>query len=287
MELQQSPLYATYIQRLGWKILISEGTHIFIRKIPFIGTLAKIQRFETLPYLPILIPKLKLLGVTTIAAEASLVIKQSPYDEWIQSISKFFTIYREPFMATKTIRISLAPSEKTLFAALTEAKRRAVRKSVKNSITIQVEPNITGLMKIKARGAGLFGSLTTYGADIVWEEFSKKNQAYTLLAYEKDSTTPVAGVLLLLCDSIAYYWIAGASHRGKQLFSPTHLVWESLVLSKKLGCKYFDFLGVWDERIPKQNTSWKGFTKFKEGFGGTYQYYPLSKKWNHHLLPSF
>ena len=46
------------------------------------------------------------------------------------------------------------------------------------------------------------------------------------------------------------------------------LVWEAFKLAKKRGCQIFDFEGIYDERFPKAGTAWKGFTKFKEGFGG-------------------
>ncbi len=275
MELQQSPPYVSYIRRLGWKTESIDQTTIFIRKIPFVGTLAKIQRFDTPPFIPKLIPFLALHGATTIAAEPSLTVSQDTYSVWLTSVSKFFKLYREPFMATKTIRIPLKNNEQTIFSRLTEAKRRAVRKAQKNNIIIDATPNIAGLMSIKAKGAGLFGSITTYGADIVWEEFVKEKKAFTLLAYEKGTKRPLAGILLLLWDNVSYYWIAGATKQGKHQFAPTLLVWEALRLSKQHGAHWFDFLGVWDERTPNINTSWKGFTKFKEGFGGTAFYYPI------------
>ncbi len=37
-------------------------------------------------------------------------------------------------------------------------------------------------------------------------------------------------------------------------------------LEKAKGNKEFDFVGVWDERLPRKNREWKGFTKFKEGY---------------------
>lgn len=276
MELQQSTPYVSYIRRLGWKTEVLDGTTLFIRKIPFVGTLAKIQRFDTLPYLPRLIPFLRSYTVTTVAAEPSLAVSQDTYSAWLESVSKFFKIYREPFMATKTIRIPLVDDEQTIFSRLTEAKRRAVRKAQKNDIIVDSSPNIAALMSIKAKGAGLFGSITTYGADIVWEEFTKKKKAFTLLAYRKGTKNPVAGVMLLVWDNISYYWIAGATKQGKKLFAPTLLVWEALRLSKQHGATAFDFLGVWDERTPTINSSWKGFSKFKEGFGGTALYYAFA-----------
>lgn len=285
MELQQSPPYVSYIRRLGWKTESIDQTTVFIRKIPFVGTLAKIQRFDTPPFIPKLIPFLSSFGATTIAAEPSLTVSQDTYSKWLLSVSKFIKLYREPFMATKTIRIPLEDNEQAIFSHLTEAKRRAVRRAQKNDIIVDCSPNIAGLMSIKAKGAGLFGSITTYGADIVWEEFKKEKKAYTLLAYQKDTKIPIAGIMLLVWGNISYYWIAGATKQGKHQFAPTLLVWEALRLSKQHGAQWFDFLGVWDERTPTINTSWIGFTKFKEGFGGTPYYYAHALPYRKNLFP--
>ena len=60
------------------------------------------------------------------------------------------------------------------------------------------------------------------------------------------------------------------------MFAPTLLVWEALKLSKKHGAKQFDLVGVWDDRTPHKFHEWKGFTKFKEGFGGKIVYYSIN-----------
>jgi hypothetical protein len=36
----------------------------------------------------------------------------------------------------------------------------------------------------------------------------------------------------------------------------------------------FDFEGIFDERYPKSNRDWLGFSKFKSGFGGKEIYFP-------------
>ena len=69
----------------------------------------------------------------------------------------------------------------------------------------------------------------------------------------------------------------GATKEGKKLFAPPLLVWEALKVSKQRKMKRFDFVGVWDERLPRGNDSWKGFTKFKEGFGGNQVHYPIAR----------
>jgi len=312
MDLQQSSFYKKYVQSIGWIVITVDGINIYIKNIPLLGTLAKIQRPRLLPYLPKLIPFLKKYHVRKISFEPTANTDQQEYQKMQNSISKFFILNKEPFLPTKTIRISLIPSEETLFSSFTEAKRRAVRKAIKNNILIQKSTNIKDLIDIKAKSAGMFGSITTYGLDRLWSAFSPDN-ATILLAYhntechpersegsspdvhrktlmdsspdlvgirmtcEKNKHSLVGGVLLLFFDHTAYYWIAGATRQGKKLFAPTLLVWEALKISKKRGCTMFDFVGVFDERSPKQYLSWKGFTKFKEGFGGQEVYYPIAQ----------
>ena len=296
MDIQQSPLYKKYITALRWTVLCLDGTNIWIKKIPILGTLAKIQRPEILPYLPKLIPLLKRHHVRTVAAESSLNQSQEEFMTWINGLSKFFRISKETYLQTKTILIDLTKPEGEIFKAFTEAKQRAVRRAQKHGVIIKESNNIRDLMYIKNISAGMLGSMTTYGIDILWNIFYPKH-ATILLAYnpviphlpvipakagilkmpdQVRHDNIIGGILLLFWENIAYYWIAGATKKGKKLFAPTLLVWEALKLSKKRRCKQFDFVGVLDERLPNKFKSWKGFTKFKEGFGGKKVYYPIN-----------
>jgi lipid II:glycine glycyltransferase (peptidoglycan interpeptide bridge formation enzyme) len=87
----------------------------------------------------------------------------------------------------------------------------------------------------------------------------------------------LAGIFLIFWADTAYYWIAGATKKGKKLRAPTLLVWEALKIAKANHMKRFDFVGIWDDRFPKENKDWLGFTKFKQGFGGQEFYYPTHR----------
>ncbi|MBI4062395.1 peptidoglycan bridge formation glycyltransferase FemA/FemB family protein [Candidatus Gottesmanbacteria bacterium] len=264
MELQQSLLYISYIKKLGWHTREIDGSTIIYRYFPLYGGLAKLQRPSKLPPPDALNKLLREKRIRRITVEPDVTISQETFDEWRKTLP---AVRGSPFLPTKTILVDLTVSEKEIFKRFSEAKRRGVRRAGKNHVTIQESHDIEALIKIKSKSAGLFGSITTYGIRELWSIFSPEHASILLSQH--------GGVLLIFWQDCAYYWIAGATKKGKKLFTPTLLVWEALKLSKRRGMKKFDFVGVWDERLPRGNDSWKGFTKFKEGFGGKSMYYPL------------
>jgi lipid II:glycine glycyltransferase (peptidoglycan interpeptide bridge formation enzyme) len=272
-EPQQSPLFAQYIQALKWQVIQIDGVYIFIKKFGLFGGMMKIHRPLTLPAVEKILPLLKKYSIKTVIIEPVETQSQQELDSWCQKMSKYVHINTSPYLPTKTERINLKPTEETIFDSFSEAKRRAVRRSIKAGVQIRESKNIEDLIIIKNTSAGLFGFITTTGIKELWQIFTPKN-ATILLACDAHQKI-VGGVLLIHWDHMSYYWIAGATKYGKKLFAPTYLVWESLKIAKYRKSTWFDFVGVWDERIPRQNTQWKGFTKFKEGFGGTQIYYPL------------
>jgi lipid II:glycine glycyltransferase (peptidoglycan interpeptide bridge formation enzyme) len=273
MEMQQSPLYAKYIRSLGWKVEILDGTFIYIKPFWLVGGIAKIQRCIKLPDRKKLLRLLQSYGVRTLVIEPDSRVRQTDLTRWTNTMAKDMTVNKDPYIPTKTIRIPLTKSEDELFSRLSEAKRRAVRRALKAGVTTKVSEDITAMVTLKNRSAGLLGFITTTGITKLWEILPKKHKAI-LFAYDAKGKA-VGTVLMLFCDHIGYYWIAGATRHGKKLFAPTLLVWEAIKLAKLRKMTAFDFVGVWDERIANKNTEWKGFTKFKEGFGGNELYYPL------------
>ncbi len=273
MEIQQSPLYIRYVAQLGWKSEKIEGSTIIYKHFPFLGGLAKLQRPTKLPRTVKIIQFIKDHKIKTLAPEPDISISQKTFTAWIKQLKNHVSINSNPYIQTKTIRVNIASSENEIFARFSEAKRRAVRRALKNNVVIKESKDIKDLIRIKNKSGGMFGFITTYGIDKLWPLFAPKSAAI-LLAYSTSEI--VGGILLLFLDGVAYYWIAGATRKGKKLFAPTLLVWEALKLSKKRGCKQFDFVGVIDERLPGNFKDWKGFTKFKEGFGGYPLYYPIA-----------
>lgn len=273
MELQQSRLYAEYMRRLHWAVYTVDGVNVFIRTFPILGGMVKIHRSETLPRVSALIPILERHRVRTIVCEPAPTISENLTD-WLKHFPKRYRINRSPFLPTKTSTIDLTPTQEIIFSRFSEAKRRAVRKAEKNGVSVRESRSIFELVRIKSASAGLLGFLTTAGLKEMWEVFAP-GQAAILIAESIPSAKPVAGVLLVFWERTCYYWIAGSLKAGKKNYAPTLLVWRSLQFAKARGASVFDFVGVWDERLPRYGKSWLGFTKFKTGFGGKPLYYPI------------
>lgn len=272
MELQQSLLYKTFIERLKWKTADVDGTTLFIKHIPFMGGLAKLQRTKKLPDPKILIPFLQKARIRTLAAEPAATVSQKTLDAWIDALKPHVRLNTSYYLPTKTIVVDLTAREEAIFHRFSEAKRRAVRRAVKYGLRVEVSQDIDTLIRTKNISAGFMGFMTTFGQKKLWEVF-EPNHTAVVLAY--DQQTPVGGIFLIFWNDTAYYWIAGATKAGKKKFAPTLLAWEAMRYAKKHKAKRFDFVGVWDERIPTHNKEWLGFTKFKEGFGGEEIYYPI------------
>jgi lipid II:glycine glycyltransferase (peptidoglycan interpeptide bridge formation enzyme) len=263
-DIRQSSQYADYMRAIGWTVETIDGVHAFIKKIPLAGTIIKIQRPNKIPSLISLQQLKKKFNARSIVIEPDLDIQYS---------TSTIQYSKEPYLPTKTIHIDLKSTEEKIFNSFSEAKRRAVRRAEKLRVIVKPSSNIDDFIHLKNKSAGFLGFLTTTTIKKLWQTFMPKNVA-VLSAYKKNMTNPIACVLLLFYSKTAYYWQAAASKEGKKSFAPTLLVWEALKLAKSRKYILFDFEGTYDERYPKLNTNWSGFTKFKQGFGGKEVEYP-------------
>lgn len=274
MELQQSEQYATYIRSLHWQVERVDNINIFIRKFPLVGGFAKIQRISTFPDKEKLLKTFKLYNVKRLVLEAAPSVDELSLKTYADSLRPYVRVLTTPFIPTKTLIVDLKPSEEEIFQNFSEAKRRAVRRALKNNLAISEPDTLDELIKVKNRSGGPLGFITTSGARQMWDAFRPDNATSVIAKHNGDLA---AGIFLIFWEQTAYYWIAGGTKKGKKLFAPTLITWEAMKISKKKGMQSFDFVGVWDERFPADNKDWLGFTKFKEGFGGKPLYYPTHR----------
>ena len=297
-DLHQSEKYGQYMKKVGWIVEKIDCCQIFIRRFPLIGSFIKIQK----PTPPVPFEKIEKIAKKYRAFK--IVIEPRT----IQLFEKFdYQISNSPYLPTKTIHINLTKSEKEILSQMKKKTRYCLRRGQESRVTIKESKEIESFIKLKSSQFFPFGFFMRKDISALWQAFYPEN-AILLFAdknivpsshpefisgspamkipkqVRNDTLRPLAVTLLLFHQKTAHYWLAASTKQGKKLFAPTLLVWEAIKLSKKRGCKIFDFQGIYDPRFHKSAKSWQGFTRFKKGFGGKEIEYPGSFLKSTHLF---
>lgn len=259
-DLRQTQKYTRYMRSIGWQTERVNAVNYFIRKLPIFGSFMKIQR-----------PRKIDLAVVSRLQKNHRVLRTI-----IEPLTKSQVTtlighgYRKssPYLPSKTIHIDLLPSASYLLKKMHHKTRYNIRHATQMEVKIKQSKDIesfTRLWKNAKLTRKLFGT-----KDIVnlYKAFNK--DAHLLMAYK--GNTLLGGVLSIFSGGVCYYMYAVCTKEGKRNYVPTLLVWRQIMNAKKKGCKVFDFEGIYDERFPIKD--WKGFSRFKKGFGGKEIEYP-------------
>ncbi|HEX6976927.1 MAG TPA: peptidoglycan bridge formation glycyltransferase FemA/FemB family protein [Patescibacteria group bacterium] len=270
-DLRQTSEWASYLKSIGWKVEKINGNYYFLKRIPLLGYLLKVQRPKKLILKDIkyLQNKYKIYQTTI---EPDLPFFSSSHNLLLKNNFKKGKSFSLP---TKTIQIDLTKSEKNLLLDMSSKTRYNINLSKKKGVEITHSKNINEFAKFWRENfeRKRFPFLSQKKSIIaIYDAFGNKSDS--LIA--KKNKKIIAGLLLLSTNNTIYYMYAASNSLGRKLFAPTLLTWQAILLGKKCKHKVFDFDGIYDERFPLN--SWKGFTKFKKGFGGNEVEYPGSFK---------
>ncbi len=280
-DLRQTKEYARYMEMLGWQVAqvyrVSRIVNrVYVRKIPLFGNVAKLQRPSFVPTtreLDIIAKKNKLVALylEPLSTEHCLLLTKAG-----------FAKARTCFLPAKTIQIDLTKSEKELLSEMKPKTRYNIRLAQKRGVVVKSSHDIESFVSLwhsSARRRGMFLGQKKE-IESLWRAFGpnatllfalKQNDSYA--NHVEGPTVILGGILMLRTGTTAYYMYAASTKTGNKLFAPTLVAWEAIKLAKSSKCKIFDFEGIYDERYP-QTKKWKGFTRFKEGFGGKTVTYP-------------
>lgn len=272
MDLRQTQNYSHYMQTIGWKVEKLSKNYIYLKKIPLLGCIAKLQR-------PLHALNPQQINNFCQKNKVAIFYLEPLKESGIMNHASGFQKAKSCFLPSRTIHIVLMPSEKDIFNKLKKNTRYEIRGAQKQGVVVKKSKDIetfANLWHSSARKRGMWLSLKKEILSI-WRSFNPNAQI--LFAYPKNVSliacrlSPVAGVLLARSPSSAHYIYAFSTKQGNKLSSPSLLVWEAIKLAKSKGCKIFDLEGIYDDRYP-QTKSWQGFTHFKKDFGGKEVTYP-------------
>ncbi|NMB56742.1 hypothetical protein GYA19_02275 [Candidatus Beckwithbacteria bacterium] len=274
IDIRQTSAYAQFLKLQHWQIVKLQNSQIFLKKLPFLPLyVAKALRYqEKLDYKDLK----KNWKIIWFQDEPFLIEKKENNSVYFKIKSK------TPLIPTKTLWLDLQKAEKELLANLSQKTRYNLKKAWAN-----FKAEIIFGDKIKSKDFQNFYDLWLKNKPYNWlfkpnfkelqnlvTSFGKQcffvniyNQCHSGLDPESiQKNNLLASCLILTSANMAFYWHNASNLEGKKVFAPTLAVWHAILQSKKMGLKIFDFEGLWDERLPKINKGWKGFTRFKLGF---------------------
>jgi len=260
-DLRQSDEWATYLSQLGWQVEHLGKTKIFIRKLPLVGSVAKIQRPSMIP------PAGEIDGIAK--KHKALFIKLEPSLPSPPSLPSGFEPDNWPLLPSRTIWVDLQPREEEIFKSFSKDARYSVRKAQKVGVGVVCRAWPCERLEIFYQLFSETGQRKKFWVppfeDLKAKVEAFEDQSVLLLAYH--NREPIAGALILFHDRVVYYHHAAANLSGRKLLAPYLIVWEAIKLAKKRGCHTFDLEGIYDPRY-RIYKRWQNISIFKKKFGG-------------------
>ena len=176
-----------------------------------------------------------------------------------------------PLFPSWTQILDLTKSEDQLLKNMHHKTRYNIRLAKKKGVVVKEMSNNEGfnifakLYFETCRRQKYFGHNQQYHK-IVWKNLKNKI-SHILIAYYRD--IPLAAYQLFYFKDVLYYVYGGTSDQHKNLMASNLLMWEAILLGKKIGAKRLD---MWGSLSPDYNPNdpWAGFTRFKQGYGGKF-----------------
>lgn len=254
-DIRQYPKYADYLNSKGWIVEKKDGVYYYLRKILFFSVM-KVQRPK----------KIDLNAIKKLSKKHrafQVTIEPNTFEEADMLIDNGWKIVF-PFVPSLTTFINLKDSQKKIIAQMSKNARYSIRKS--EHIDLIEESNLKKFRKHWRESV----SYKRYVLSIESMEKLKKSFGEDSLFLLAENG--ISGGIFLKAGDVAYYWYGFVNKDGRKKLSQYKVMWEGIKWAKGKGAKTFDTEGIFDERFPIP--AWRGFTKFKKGFGGKEKKFP-------------
>ncbi|MBU1992412.1 MAG: peptidoglycan bridge formation glycyltransferase FemA/FemB family protein [Patescibacteria group bacterium] len=181
----------------------------------------------------------------------------------------------------QTLVIDLSKPEEKILAQMKEKGRYNIRLAEKKGVKVKKSKNVKTfyplLEKTTTRDKFSSHPLSYYESmlkNMSGEDRAKGFAKLFVAEYEEEK---IAALIATFYKNTATYYFGASSDRRRNIMAPYLLQWEAMRYAKKIGCKYYDFLGVAPDGA--KNHPWAGVTQFKRKFGGISVKYPPAKEY--------
>lgn len=291
-DLRQTKEWGIYLSSIGWVIEEIRNpkseirNFLYIRRLPLIPfSIAKLQRpsgkidFERLDEI------CRRNKVMVLYFEPGIYGQEHRAKSIEQFGRNGFRRSKIAHLPQKTIWIDLRKTEKQLLNEMKAktryniglAKRKGLRAKIVDGEKLIKSPLLFNSffehIKKNARRLGIF-SMPKKWFEAQVKAFEK--QCFVVLVYSSrlgpaslavgSKNGLLAGNFFMVSQNACFYSHNGSSKLGRKLMAPSLCAWEGILEAKKRGLKIFDFDGIYDGSWSLRR--WKGFSRFKKGFGG-------------------
>ena len=282
IDIRQSINYANYVKTQGWIVERIKKTNYFIKKIPILGSILKIQRPNKIDFETIQKIERKYRVFQTIL-EPNLPFTDSAFDH-TSLLHSGYRLSKSPFLPSKTLHLDLTQSKEQIFKGFSKHTKQAIKKSVvafgsdeikgegikiKECSTPKEIENFRNAWKKSVNFKRYVPSLQSL---LNLKKSFPNNHSIFLASHNKIGSIIGGALFTRSSHDFGYYWYGFTNEEGRATLSQYSLLYSGILWARNNNCKIFDFEGIYDNRFP--NKSWLGFTHFKKSFGGTEISYP-------------
>lgn len=179
-----------------------------------------------------------------------------------------------PLFTKHTFVLDLTPSEEVLLSHMHPKTRYNIRVATKRGVAIVEDDSEKGfneflrLYEETTTRQKFYAHTPTYHRNL-WKVLGEKNNdlTYHLVHAKFDGKTLASWVLFSFHDTL-YYPYGASSREHRETMASNLIMWESILLGKKMKLKKFDMWGALGSE-PDPKDPWFGFHKFKQGYGAT------------------
>lgn len=272
VDIRQSKNYAEYLKTQGWTVERIGNTNYFIKKLPIVGSILKIQRpikidFQTIKRLE------KKYRVFQTIIEPDLASVVNSFSNIHASLLQMcFKLSTSPFLPSKTIHLDLTQTKEIIFRNFSKDCKYSIRKGEGLEIKECSSPKEIDIFHKAWRKSVNFNRYIPSLQSLLNLKKSFPQSKSIFLASHNKIGRIIGGAIFTTSSHkrsnyITYYWHGFTSSEGRTSLSQYALLYQGILWAKGHGYKVFDLEGIYDERFP--NKSWLGFTHFKKSFGGT------------------
>lgn len=277
VDIRQSEAYAKYLRSLGWTVERIREINYFIKKIPLVGSILKVQRPEEIR-MDTINNLCRKYSVFQTIIEPSLSACVGSFEDHRKLMLAYgFRLSKSPYLPSRTLQIDLTRSKESIFKLLKKDARYALRRGEAIPMRAYSSPSDVKIFREGWKNSVKFDRYVPTTDQLIKLKKSFPDNQSIFLASHNISGRIIGGALFTTSlhersNYITYYWQAFTNAEGRTTLSQYSLLWYGILWAKKNGFKVFDFEGIYDPRFP--NKKWLGFTHFKRSFGGYEVEYP-------------